>query len=103
MQHQLYGRYDVPLGRSARLLLNPALLVQHGRAPNGENPGSFIALVQGVGLLIEEERVSFTPAVALVAGRADRNSYGRQYGSTAAVFGTASLGITVHRRRAGRR
>lgn len=99
-EHQLYGRYDVRLGRSARLLLNPAVFLHEGRSPNGENPGSFLAFVQGVGLLLEGDRVSWTPAVALVAGRAKRNSYGQQYGPVRSVFGAASIGVTFHRGRA---
>jgi hypothetical protein len=95
-EHQLYGRYDVRLGGATRLLLNPALFLHEGRAPNGESPGSFLAFVQGVGLLLEGERVSWTPAVALVAGRAQRNSYGQQYGPVRALFGAASLGVTLH-------
>jgi hypothetical protein len=98
-EHQLYARYDVPLGGRARLLLNPAFFVHEGRSPNGENPGTFLALVQGVGLLLEGERVSWTPAVALVAGRARRTSYGERYGPERSVFGAASLGVTVHQRR----
>ena len=100
LEHQLYGRYDVRVGPTTRLLLNPALFVHHGRSPNGENPGSFVAFVQGVGLLLERERVSFTPGVALVAGRAERTSYGRRFGPEMSVFGAASIGVTIHRPRA---
>lgn len=99
LEHQLYGRYDVRIAPSTRLLLNPALFVHHGRSPNGAIVGSFVAFVQGVGLLLERERVSFTPGVALVAGRAERTSYGRRFGPVTSVFGTASLGMTFHRRR----
>jgi glyoxylase-like metal-dependent hydrolase (beta-lactamase superfamily II) len=35
----------------------------------------------------------------VVAGRAPRTSYGRQYGPATSVFATASLGMTVHGRR----
>jgi hypothetical protein len=98
-EHQLYGRYDVRLGGTTRLLLNPALFLHEGRAPNGASPGSFVGFVQGVGLLLEGARVSWTPAVALVAGRAQRTSYGQQYGPVRSVFGTASLGVTFHQRR----
>jgi len=97
-EHQLYGRLDVRLGPSARLLLNPALFLHEGRSPNGENPGSFVGFVQGVGVSLEGDRVSWAPAVALVAGRARRDSYGRQFGPTRSVFGAASLGVTFHRR-----
>jgi hypothetical protein len=98
-EHQLYARYDVRLGGTTRLLLNPALFLHEGRSPNGENPGSFLAFVQGVGLLLEGTRVSWTPAVALVAGRAQRTSNGQQYGPVRSVFGTASLGATFHQGR----
>ena len=97
-EHQLYARYDVRTG-GKRLLLNPALFIHEGRSPNGENPGSFIGFVQGVGLLQEGERVSWTPAVAFVAGRAQRTSSGRQYGPVWSMFATASLGLTFHQRR----
>lgn len=99
-EHQLYARYDVPLGASTRLLLNPGVFLHEGRAPNGASPGSFLGFVQGAGVLLEGERVSWTPAIAVVAGRAQRNSYGRQYGPVPSVFATASLGVTFHRRRA---
>ena len=98
-EHQLYGRYDVPLGRSTRLLLNPAMFLHEGHAPNGQSPGTFLAFVQGVGLLLEGDRVSWTPAIALIAGRAQRNSYGQQYGPVRSVFGAASIGVTFHRAR----
>jgi hypothetical protein len=98
-EHQLYARYDVPLGGARRLLLNPALFIHEGRSPNGENPGSFVGFVQGVGLLHEGARVSWTPAVALVAGRAQRTSSDQQYGPVWSMFGTASLGVTFHQRR----
>jgi hypothetical protein len=99
-EHQLYGRYDLRLSQSARLLLNPAVFLHEGNSPNGASRGSFLAFVQGVGVLLEGERVSWTPAVALVAGRAERNSYGQEYGPVRSVFGVASLGVTFHRPRA---
>jgi hypothetical protein len=98
-EHQLYARYDVKLNKSTRLLLNPALFVHEGRAPNGASPGSFIGFVQGAGLLFEGNYMSVTPALALVAGRAYRNSYGERYGPVGTVFGAASLGVTFHRPR----
>jgi hypothetical protein len=98
-EHQLYARYDVPLGATTRLLLNPALFVDEGSSPNGASPGSFIGFVQGLGLSFESEYMTWTPAVALVAGRAQRNSYGQTYGPARSVFGTASVGVTFHGRR----
>ena len=99
-EHQLYGRYDVRLGATSRLLVNPGLFLHEGRAPNGENPGTFFGFVQCLGVLIPGDRVSWTPAVALIAGRARRSSYGQRYGPAHPVLATASLGITWHRRRA---
>jgi hypothetical protein len=96
-EHQLYARYDVRTG-GRRLLLNPALFIHEGRSPNGENPGSFVGFVQGVGLLQEGARVSWTPAVALVVGRAQRTSSGQQHGPVWSMFGAASLGVTFHSR-----
>lgn len=96
-EHQLYGRADLRLGAATRLLLNPALFVHHGHSPNGENRGSFVAFAQGVGLEIDAGRVAFTPAVALVAGRSERTTYGQRIGPAAVVFPTASLGVRVHR------
>jgi hypothetical protein len=99
-EHQIYARYDVRTG-GRRLLLNPALFIHEGRSPNGANPGSFIGFVQGVGLLHEGEHVSWTPAVALVVGRAQRTSNRERYGPVWSTFGTASLGVTFHGRTAG--
>jgi hypothetical protein len=96
-EHQLYGRFDVRLSENTRLLLNPALFIHEGRAPNGASPGSFVGFVQGVGLLMAGSRVSWTPAIALVAGRAQRKSYGQKYGPERSVFGAASLSVTLHR------
>ena len=98
-EHQVYGRYDVRFNDRSRLLLNPALFIPEGESPNGANPGKFVGFVQGVGVLFEGRRVSWTPAIALVAGQAQRTSYGRQFGPTTSVFGAASLGMTIHRDR----
>jgi hypothetical protein len=94
VQGQLYGRFDLPVGARARLLLNPAVFVQTGTSPNHRNPGTFLALVQGIGLLLEGDYVSLTPGVALVAGTGSHEGE-----SGTRVFGTASMAVTVHRRR----
>ena len=99
-QHQAYARLDLPLAARTRLLLNPALLVHHGASPNGRSRGTFVAFVQGAGVLLEGERVSLTPAVALVLGSARRDRWGERSGPEATAFATASLGLTFHRRRA---
>jgi hypothetical protein len=95
-QYQLYGRYDILLRDNRKLLLNPSAFLITGDSPNGANDASFLAFVQGIGMLFEGERTSLTPAIAIVAGWSDREPDG---GSGAAVFGTASLAVTFHRRR----
>jgi hypothetical protein len=98
-EHQIYARYDIPLGERRRLLLNPAGFLHEGESPNGENPGTFRGFVQGVGLLLDGQRVSWTPAVTVVAGRAERRSYAQQFGPESSVLFVGSLGVTFHRRR----
>ena len=95
-EHQLYGRYDVPLGGSTRLLLNPAVFIHEGASPNRANRGSFLAFVQGIGVMFEGERVSCTPAIALVSGRARRTLSGGESLSVGSMFGAASIGVTFH-------
>jgi len=56
-------------------------------------------LVQGVGLEVGGRNVSWTPAVAVVAGQAQRRDYFARVGPERSVFAMASLGFTVHRAR----
>lgn len=100
--HQLYARYDIPINSESRLLLNPGVFLSEGHSPNGQSSASFLGVVQGVGLQVEGEYVSWTPAVAVVAGQSRRDRYGSRDGPTSSVFATASLGLTLHRRRATR-
>ena len=102
-EHQVYARYDIPIDSGARVLLNPGVFLHEGTSPNGANEGQFISFVQGVGLEIEGDYVSWTPAIAVVAGRARHGGYGEQYGPERTIFATGSLGITVHGRRVLRR
>lgn len=98
-QHQLYARYDIPLRERTRLLVNPGILLHEGRTPNGQTSGHFVGLVQGVGLEFMGRNVSWTPAVAVVAGQAQRRDYFARLGPERRVFAMASLGFTVHRSR----
>jgi hypothetical protein len=100
-EHQIYGRLDVPLTPRQRILLNPAVFYHSGRSPSATNSGSFLGLVQGVGIEFDMGTASIRPAAALVWGRAERRSDGQQFGPTTRVFGTASLAVSVHRARAG--
>jgi hypothetical protein len=97
--HQVYGRLDIPMANGRRLLWNPGLFAHFGNSPNGENPGHFFALVNGVGLEQAGERATWVPAVAVVVARGQRESYGLTEGPFTTVFGAASLSVTFHRRR----
>lgn len=98
-EDQLYLRYDVPLGESTRLLLDPGVFRYEGHSPNGANTGRFRGFVQGIGVQFDGGYVSWTPAVAVIAGTAQHGGYGDRYGPERSVFGTASLGVTLHRKR----
>jgi hypothetical protein len=97
--HQLYARYDVPLAGGTRLLLNPGVFLHAGNSPNGENPGHFVALVPAIGVEHRGARRTTVPAVALVVGRGERESYGRPVRPFTAVFAAASVSVTFHRPR----
>ena len=96
---QLYGRYDRLLAPGQRLLLNPAVVLHWGNSPNGENPGHFVGLVQGVGLEMEGKNVSFIPAASVVLMGGERSSYGESQGSFTTAFATASVAVVFHRAR----
>jgi hypothetical protein len=98
-EHQLFGRLDVPLRPGARLLLNPGVFYHTGASPNGQIDGSFLGLVQGVGVALGRGPVTVTPAAAFVLGRSERTSYGERIGPVTRSFVTASIGVSVHRRR----
>jgi hypothetical protein len=98
-EHHLFARMGLPLNERTNLLLSPMLFLHTGNSPNGQNPGSFIGFVQGVGLEARGARFTAIPAFSLVAGRTQRESYGRQVASSWTVFGTASVSLSVHRRR----
>jgi hypothetical protein len=98
-EHQAFVRLAVPLGERTNLLLSPMLFLHTGNSPNGQNPGTFLGLIQGLGLEARGERFTAIPALSLVAGRTQRESYGREVASSWTVFGTASISLTVHKRR----
>jgi hypothetical protein len=98
-EHQLYGRLDVTLGTGARLLLDPGLFFHTGNSPNGQNPGTFVGFVQGVGLELSDGVLAITPGVSIVWGRAERHSYGEQIGPAYRAFAMASVGVTFLRKR----
>jgi hypothetical protein len=97
---QVYGRYDRILRPGQRLLVNPAVLLHWGNSPNGENPGYYVGLVQGVGLESESDRDSFIPAVSVGVLHGEGSSYGESRGSFTTAFATASIAVVLHRKRA---
>ena len=97
-EHQLYGRLDLPLGTRTRLLWNPAVFYHTGNSPNGENPGTFVGLVQGLGLRLGAGSAAVTPSVAAVWGRAEHRSGDQRYGPASRLFGTAALSVTLQPR-----
>jgi hypothetical protein len=96
---QIYARYDRILPSGDRLLLSPAVMLHAGNSPNGENPGYFVGLVQGIGMELEGTNVSFIPAASGVLGYGNRSSYGQSEGPFATTFATASVKVIFHRRR----
>jgi hypothetical protein len=99
-EHQLFARFDRPLGDGKRLLFNPTLFLHTGNSPNGANPGHMLAFVPGVGVLFEGETMSFIPAVSLGVGRGERRSVSRDEGGPfTTVFGTVSMSVVGHRKR----
>ena len=98
-EHQLFGRYDIPLSDGTRILLNPTLFYHTGNSPNDENPGWFISFVQGCGWMIPGRIMDITPALSLAVAYGERDSYGTDLGSFTSLFGTASLVVTMHRAR----
>lgn len=98
MQHQVYARYDVALSPGVRWLWNPGIVYHSGNSQNRENPGTFLGLVQGVGVAIGKGARVFTPSVALVWGRAERRSYGAKIGPESRLFGSAGLSVGFRHR-----
>jgi len=93
MEHQLYGRLDFVTRSGVRYLWNPGVLYHTGRSPNGENPGTFVGLVQGFGVEVQADGYVFTPSAALVWGRTERTHGLDQIGPVSTVFGSAGISV----------
>ena len=98
-EHLLYARFDVRVGSGTWLLLNPAVFHHAGKSPNGQNTGSFTALVPGMGLWFDGRNVSVAPSVSAVLGRGERRSYDERTGPFSAAFLVGGVGVTLHRAR----
>ncbi|HEX5725278.1 MAG TPA: hypothetical protein VFX98_07415 [Longimicrobiaceae bacterium] len=99
-EHLLYARYDHRLASGKLLLLNPTLFYHTGNSPNGTNPGSFLAFVQGIGVLSEGRNTSVVPALSVGFGRGERRRDSEVIGPFYTVFAVASVSVTFHRSRA---
>jgi len=97
-EHQLYARVDVPVGSDGVLLWNPGLVLHTGRSPNGENPGTFIGVVQAVGLQTGSGPSFLVPSAGVVLGRSQRRTHGERIGPETKVFGFASVSVRFSRR-----
>ena len=91
--YQLYMRSDFRLDDETRFLWNPGLFVHRGNSPNGENPGSFIGLVNGFGFASGSGPVTVTPSASVIWGRTQRKTYGEQIGPSQTVFVTGAISI----------
>ncbi|MGH7474970.1 MAG: hypothetical protein ACRELD_01640 [Longimicrobiales bacterium] len=98
-EHLVFMRHDIPLSSRTRILLTPTFFLHTGNSPNGQNPGTFAAFVQGLGLEHTTGNVSLTPALSAVIGWTERESYGRVAASSSTVFLVTGLGIRFHRAR----
>jgi hypothetical protein len=98
-EHSVYGRVDVPLSRSARLLYNPGWMLHVGESPNGATKGTFNGLVQGLGVELDLGNVSVVPSAGYVLGRAHHGGYGTLYGPETHGFGWIAVGVHAHRAR----
>jgi hypothetical protein len=97
-EHRLFARFERPAGDHS-LVLNPTLYLYTGNSPNGQNPGTFVAFIQGFGLVDRRERTTVIPALAAGVGRGWRKQYGEEIGPFNTAFATASISIIVHRQR----
>jgi hypothetical protein len=95
--HQLHGRLDLPLGRSARVRFNPGLALLTGNSPNGANPGTMTALTGGHGLQMGVGSLVLIPSVTGVLARSERTSYGVQIGPETTAFLSFAMALAFHR------
>lgn len=88
----LLAAYDIILGPADRLLFTSTVFRHGGNSPNGENPGSFLAFAQAIGLRHGTGRRRLTPSLGLAVGRVRRSSYGRRI---SAVTGLIVVGLSM--------
>ncbi len=98
-EHQIYGRTDFLLDKDTRVLWNPSVIYHVGRNSDGTSSGSFIGLVQGIGLERDFGSIALIPSAALVVGHGQRTTLNQSYGPETRAFATAALSMTFGGRR----
>ena len=88
--HQLYALYDRRRGPRSRLLYSPGVFY-HIIHPKGGRSGWLFLVTQSLGLEYDVGSITYTPYVALVAGR------GKEARGFWEVFLTAGIGIMFHK------
>ena len=77
--HQVYARYDIPVTRSRACSSTSGCVLTRGTPRTDASTGSFLGVVQGVGLQIEGTS-SMDAAWRVVAAAHDATSYGSETG-----------------------
>jgi hypothetical protein len=96
-QQQIYARVNKPLRPDVTMLWNPGVLVHQGRSPNGENPGSILALVNGLGLELGSGSTALTPSIAVVLSHSQHDNWNGQSTPETRLFATAAIGLAFRR------
>lgn len=93
MENQIYARVDAPIRENVNLLWNPGLFWLSGNSPNGENRGGIVAVVNGLGVELDQGPVAVTPSLSLILSRAGHQSYLRQRVSENKAFLTGAISL----------
>ena len=96
-EHQVYLRFEKTVAENTKLLWNPGVLVHTGNSPNGDNPGTLRALVNGFGIEAASGSVAVTPSASVVWSRAEHRSGSQQHGPETRFFITAAMSMTLRR------
>jgi hypothetical protein len=91
--HQVFMRFNGPVTDGGTFLWNPSVLYHTGASPNGEQTGSFLGIVNGIGWEMGGPGGALTPSFSVVVGRAEHGDSFRRHGPTMRVFATGGLGI----------
>lgn len=95
-EYGVYGRLDRPLRGRQRLLLNPGVFYHTDHSGYYLSTPSFLALVQGVGLLLDGNSVRFAPGLSVIVARGRQPNYPEPF-YTAFAMASATLSFQRHR------